>query len=206
MVSARKSCRKSCGKTQRRSSFFECQDACCTLCHGFAGLVTRSMSYFSKDVRVHQKKNEKCRHLPSAAQKPLHKGLSRIQDLPSEVPSHLPQRSRQRSRPIFPGGRREVDGRCRDLTSRGKSPFYKGVSEENGRLGGLFRPDLYRTTKCPISYCNMPYIVLQYGLYCTAIWPISCYEMAYVVCPGETHALPRGNSCFAQGKLGVYSG
>ena len=33
--------------------------------------------------------------------------------------------------------RREVDGRCPNDISRSVSPAYKGVSEENVRLGGL---------------------------------------------------------------------
>ena len=53
--------------------------------------------------------------------------------------------SRQRSRQppvdmqgLEVGGRREVEGTSLRLTSRAEVPFCKGVSEENGRLGGLF--------------------------------------------------------------------
>ena len=55
------------------------------------------------------------------------------------------QRSRQRSRQppvdmqgLEAGGRREVEGTSLRLTSRVEAPFCKGISEENGRLGGLF--------------------------------------------------------------------
>lgn len=57
------------------------------------------------------------------------------------------QRSRQRSRQppvdmqgLEAGDRREVDGTSLRLTSRIETPFYKGISEENGRVGGLFLP------------------------------------------------------------------
>ena len=80
---------------------------------------------------------------------PFYKGFSSFRDLPSEVPSkvqsHLPSEVLPcvliwLTRKVAWGGRwREVDGRCRNLTSRAETPFYKGISGDDGRLGGLFR-------------------------------------------------------------------
>ena len=105
---------------------------------------------------------------------------------PSEVPSEVPSDISRRST----GGWREV--------SRSDLPWQKPFLQRRFRR----KREVGRSVSTrPISYYEMPYIVLQYGLYCTAIWPISCYEMAYVVCPGETHALPRVNWEFTPGKL-----
>ena len=54
---------------------------------------------------------------------------------PVRGPVNLPSHAR-----FEPGGRREVEGTSLRLTSRIEAPFYKGFSEENGRLGGLFLP------------------------------------------------------------------